>query len=33
MEGLDIRKGEQVALMVTHYPEEYPSCIDHSLTL
>ena len=20
-------------LMVTHYPEEYPSCIDHSLTL
>ena len=20
-------------LMVTHYPEEYPACIDHSLTL
>ena len=20
-------------LMVTHYPEEYPSCIDHSLSL
>ena len=33
-------KGQQLTLapgktllMVTHYPEEYPSCIDHSLSL
>lgn len=24
---------EKTLIMVTHYPEEYPSCIDHSLTL
>ncbi len=24
---------EKTLVMVTHYPEEYPSCIDHSLTL
>ena len=29
MDTLDIRPGEQV----THYPEEYPACIDHSLCL